>query len=86
MVLVDDGGAMLGVGARDGRCNELRMPKGKKASTSPISKPTRRAAVTTRKRVDCVVMVVLCLMWRCALEKGRGETAEDKLFLFVWVF
>jgi len=47
-VLVDDGGAVVGDWARDARCNELRMPKGKKASTRPISKPTRRAAVTAR--------------------------------------
>lgn len=70
MVVVDDGGAVVGVSVRDGRCRELRMPTGKKASTRPISRPNRRAAVRTRERVDCVVMVMLGLgvRWRCSLD------------------
>jgi hypothetical protein len=81
VVVVDDGGATV----RDCRCKELRMPTGKKASTRPISKPNRRAAVKTRERVDCVVMVVLGLVcgWRCWLdETTRGKRQRQKRKLF----
>lgn len=86
--MVVDGGAAEGVRVRDGRCKELRMPTGKKASTRPISRPNRRAAVKTRERVDCVVMVVLGLVcgWRCWLDvvEGKRQSAEQKVVLLSW--
>jgi len=89
VVVVDDGGAVVGVSVRDGRCRELRMPTGKKASTRPISRPNRRAAIRTRERVDCVVMVMLCLgcggvVGSITRENGSGRRESCFVVLVLW--